>query len=65
MHRNGFRNAAQHESVNAAVAVRAYYDQVRTPVLCLIQDGLSRVADWEEGSFNSLDALFTEVSYDA
>jgi len=60
MHRNGFGNAAQHESVDAAVAVRADHDQVRTPVLRLIQDDLSGVAYRQKFGFDSLDARFTQ-----
>jgi hypothetical protein len=60
MHRDRFRYTPQHESVNAAVAVRADHDQVCAPVLCLIQDHLPRVADGEKFSFDSLDSGFTQ-----
>ena len=58
MHRYGFRNASQQESLDASVAMRADYDQVRTPALRVIQDHLSGVADRQESSIDSFLPAF-------
>jgi hypothetical protein len=60
MHRNGFRNAAQHEPVDATVAVRSNHDQVCTPIFLLLQDDFSGVAYRHKTGFDRFDVRTTK-----